>query len=290
MSTEITAVSTQSVSPELYQLSTASVQSVSSVGTDSNVSTVSSGATASVVVSDMMNAEVVALNQGVQNANDAISLSQTAEGSIQVINEQLIRMQELAMQSSGGIYSAAQRAIIDAEYQMMAQEITRIANMTEFNGMKLLDGSLSGEYDGSNLTSKGEIKIHFGPMNDEEEDYYKLSIGSLTAESLEVGADAGNTLLTQESSAMSFDSITNALTTTTNTMAHIGSFQNRLESTVSALEIQSENLFSTSSRIKEEEEEERIKKFIQEQAVTNPAQLMFSQANRVGNLALQYMN
>lgn len=271
---------------------TQSAQSISSSNSQA-VSAISSSS-ASVVVSDMMNADLAAYNQGIKNTNDAASLSQTAEGSMQVINKQLIRMQELAMQSSNGIYSAAQRSIIDAEYQMMAEEITRIANATEFNGRKLLDGSLEGEYDGSNPDSTGEIKIHFGPNNDDEEDSYKLSIGSVTAESLGIGKDngggAGNNLLTQESSANSLESIRNAITKTSDVMAHLGAFQNRLESTSSHLEIQAENLYSSKATIDSKEEEERRKKFIQNQAITNPQSLMFAQANKASYMAYQYMN
>lgn len=96
---------------------------------------------AGLAVRELMRAEIATLNQGVRNANDAISLIQTADGALGVIDEKLIRMKELAAQAATGTYSSDQRLIIDSEYQAMASEITRIAMATDFNGIKLLDGS-----------------------------------------------------------------------------------------------------------------------------------------------------
>ena len=92
-----------------------------------------------------MRADISSLNQGVRNANDGISLIQTADGALGVIDEKLIRMKELAEQAATGTYDSTQRLIIDSEYQQMASEITRIANATDFNGIKLLDGNLSSD-------------------------------------------------------------------------------------------------------------------------------------------------
>jgi flagellin len=95
-------------------------------------------------IRELMRSDIASLNQGVRNANDAISLIQTADGALGVIDEKLIRMKELAEQASTGTYTSDQRMIIDSEYQAMASEITRIANATDFNGIYLLNGNLSG--------------------------------------------------------------------------------------------------------------------------------------------------
>lgn len=87
---------------------------------------------------EMMRADVRTLGQGVRNANDAISMIQVADGALQVIDEKLIRMKELATQAATGTYTADQRAIINDEFQAMKAEIDRIANSTEFNGIKIL--------------------------------------------------------------------------------------------------------------------------------------------------------
>jgi flagellin len=100
---------------------------------------------------------------------------QTAEGAMSVIDEKLIRMKELAEQAATGTYTTAQREIMNSEYQAMAAEIDRIATATDFNGVKLLDGSLEALHSGSGL------KVHFGTGNSSSEDYYYVSIGDMRA-------------------------------------------------------------------------------------------------------------
>ncbi|KUG30091.1 flagellin protein flaa [hydrocarbon metagenome] len=140
---------------------------------------------AGLAVRELMRADITALNQGVRNANDAISLIQTADGALGVIDEKLIRMKELAEQAATGTYTSDQRIIIDSEYQAMASEITRIANATDFNGIYLLNGNLSGAtHNGSGLVSTGKLKVHFGTANDSAEDYYYIQIGCCTASAL----------------------------------------------------------------------------------------------------------
>ena len=129
---------------------------------------------------ELMRADVVALRQGVRNANDAISLLQTADGALGVIDEKLIRMKELAEQAATGTYNSDQRAMINDEFQAMGEEINRIATSTDFNGIYLLDGSRAGGHDGSGMESTGSLKVHFGTGNDAAEDYYYLDIGSAT--------------------------------------------------------------------------------------------------------------
>ncbi len=147
---------------------------------------------AGLAVRELMRADIAVINQGVRNASDAISMIQTAEGAMSVIDEKLIRMKELAEQAATGTYTTAQRLIMDSEYQAMAAEIDRIANATDFNGIKLLDGTLATQHDGSGL------KVHFGTGNESAEDYYFVSIGDMKATSvtgLQVG-DGGGTMST----------------------------------------------------------------------------------------------
>ncbi len=81
-------------------------------------------------------------------------------------------MKELAEQAATGTYDSTQRLMLDSEFQQMAKEIDRIARSTDFNGITLLDGTLSGRHDGSGLVSTGSAKIHFGTANDSAEDYF----------------------------------------------------------------------------------------------------------------------
>ncbi len=145
---------------------------------------------AGLAIRELMRSDIAALQQGARNANDAISLIQTADGALGVIDEKLVRMKELAEQASTGTYDATQRKMIDDEYQAMAAEITRIANATDFNGIHLLDGSLKGQHDGETATPTGALKVHFGTANDAAEDYYFLNINDCTAEALGLGKGA----------------------------------------------------------------------------------------------------
>ena len=148
---------------------------------------------AGLAIRELMRSDIAALNQGVRNANDAISLIQTADGALSVIDEKLIRMKELAEQAATGTYTSDQRLIINSEYQAMASEITRIANATDFNGVYLLNGNLSGTtHDGTGLVSTGQLKVHFGTLNDSAEDYYYIQINSATASALGVGSSAAS--------------------------------------------------------------------------------------------------
>lgn len=142
---------------------------------------------AGLAIRELQRADIAALHQGVRNANDAISMLQVADGALGIIDEKLIRMKELAEQAATGTYDSTQRLMIDSEFQAMASEITRIANATDFNGIHLLDGTLNGLHDGSNLASEGKMKIHFGSGNDSAEDYYYVEISECTSEAFSIG-------------------------------------------------------------------------------------------------------
>ena len=149
---------------------------------------------AGLAVRELMRSDISTLNQGIRNANDAISMIQTADGALQIIDEKLVRMKELAEQAATGTYSSDQRIIINSEFQAMALEIERISKSTDFNGIKLLDGSLAGTHDGSGLNSTGAAKIHFGTGNDSAEDYYYVNIANAGLEGLTLGTTMPSTI------------------------------------------------------------------------------------------------
>ncbi len=95
---------------------------------------------AGLAIRELQRSEIAALHQGVRNANDAISMIQTFDGALGVIDEKLIRMTELAEQAATGTYDSTQRLMIDSEFQAMGEEINRIARATDFNGIKLING------------------------------------------------------------------------------------------------------------------------------------------------------
>ena len=243
-------------------------------------------------IRELMRSDIAALNQGVRNANDGISLIQTADGALGVIDEKLVRMKELAEQAATGTYDSTQRLMIDSEYQQMASEITRIANATDFNGIKLLDGNLSSDtHNGSGLTSTGKLKIHFGTANDSAEDYYYIQIGTATASALGVGnqsdpTTAGHNISTQENAQKALQAINNAIVSKDNIRAHLGALQNRLENTISNLSIQAENLQAAESRISDVDVATEMTNFVRNQILTQSAVSMLGQANSLPQMAL----
>jgi flagellin len=247
---------------------------------------------AGLAIRELMRADIAALNQGVRNANDAISLIQTADGALGVIDEKLIRMKELAEQAATGTYDSTQRLMIESEYQAMASEITRIANATDFNGIHLLNGNLSGTtHNGSGLVSEGKLKIHFGTQNDSAEDYYYVNIGNATASALGVGnsADSGMqayTVSTQTAAQNALIGLQAAVVSKDQIRASLGAMQNRLENTISNLTIQAENLQSAESRISDVDVAAEMTQFVRNQILTQSAVAMLSQANSMPKLAL----
>ena len=246
---------------------------------------------AGLAIRELMRADIAALNQGVRNANDGISLIQTADGALGVIDEKLVRMKELAEQAATGTYDSTQRLIIDSEYQQMASEITRIANATDFNGIKLLDGSLSGTHDGEGMKSTGSLKIHFGTGNDSAEDYYYINIGNSTASALGLGnannGGAGHDISTQANAQRALDAINAAIVSKDNIRAHLGAMQNRLENTITNLEIQAENLQAAESQISDVDVAMEMTNFTRNQILTQSAVAMLGQANSLPQMALQ---
>ncbi|WP_029893663.1 flagellin [Desulfohalovibrio reitneri] len=249
---------------------------------------------AGLAVRELMRADISSLNQGVRNAQDAVSMIQTADGALQIIDEKLIRMKELATQASTGTYNSDQRLIIDSEYQAMASEITRIASATDFNGIYLLNGNLSGDFSGAGLASTGQMKVHFGAGNDSAEDYYYVSIGDSTASALGVGLAAGTdaagaSISTQELAQGSLEALNDAIISKDKIRANLGSLQNRLENTITNLQVQAENLQASESRISDVDVATEMTEFVRQQILSQSATAMLSQANSLPRLATQLL-
>jgi len=261
---------------------------------------------AGLAIRELMRSDIQSLQQGIRNANDGISLIQTADGALQVVDEKLIRMKELAMQASTGTYNSDQRQVIDSEYQAMASEITRISNATDFNGIYLLNGNLAGNsesaHDGTGLVSTGPLKVHFGTGNDSTEDYYYITIAGSTADVLGVGQEAalkgtstdsweernaGKTISTQALAQAALGALDQAIISKDKIRASLGSTQNRLENTITNLTIQSENVQASESRISDVDVATEMTEFVRQQILTQSAVAMLSQANSLPKMAMQ---
>ena len=253
---------------------------------------------AGLAIRELQRADIATLHQGARNANDAISMIQTADGALGIIDEKLTRMKELAEQAATGTYDSTQRLMIESEYQAMASEITRIANATDFNGIHLLNGTLSSDtHDGSGMTASGKLKVHFGTGNDSAEDYYYITIGSTTASALGVGNQAydtatntlraGGTVSTQQAAQQSLEAITKAIVSKDTIRAHLGAVQNRLENTITNLNTQAENLQAAESRISDVDVATEMTSFVRNQILTQSAVAMLSQANSLPQMAMK---
>jgi len=246
---------------------------------------------AGLAIRELMRSDISTMNQGIRNANDAISMIQTADGALQVIDEKLIRLKELAEQGATGTYNSDQRLMIDSEFQAMASEITRIALSTAFNGVKLLDGTLSAlpdppytnGHDGSGLQPIGRMKVHFGVGNQSTEDYYFISMGSATSNAL-----LGNLhISTQNGAQAALDRIRQGIISKDNIRASLGAVQNRLQNTISNLSIMAENLQAAESRISDVDVAQEMTEFVRNQILTQAAVAMLAQANSLPRLAMQ---
>ena len=248
---------------------------------------------AGLAIRELMRSDIATLNQGVRNANDAISMIQTADGALGVIDEKLIRMKELAEQAATGTYTSAQRVIINSEYQAMASEITRIANATDFNGIYLLNGNLSSStHSGSAMDSSGALRVHFGTGNDSAEDYYNIQIKTATASALGLGSGAksdaaGRAISTQSMAEAALAALDKAIISKDTIRANLGSLQNRLSATVSNLTIQAENVQAAESRVSDVDVATEMTEFTRQQIKTQSAVAMLSQANSLPRMALQ---
>jgi len=282
---------------------------------------------AGLAIREGMRADIAALRQGIRNAQDGISMIQTAEGALAVIDEKLIRMKELAEQAATGTYTREQRLIIHSEFAAMAAEIDRIASSTNFNGINLLNGNVSvagtgGQWsadytwnsDITNWTNSsgweeangivdqetgiitGGIKIHFGPNNRRAQDYYFVRIADSRTESL--FRAAGETtrdgtpqvaLSTQHAAQQALERLTTAIIRKENIRANLGAMQNRLENTITNLSIQAENLQASESRISDVDIANEMTEFVRNQVLTQAAVSMLAQANSLPQLALRLL-
>ena len=259
---------------------------------------------AGLAIRELMRSDIKVLQQGIRNAQDAISMIQTADGALSVIDEKLIRMKELAEQAATGTYTSVQRLMIDSEYQQMASEITRIAKATDFNGIKLLDGTLSSshtnpadwinDHNGSGLDATGPLKVHFGTGNSSAEDYYFIAINSATASALGIGNNstvggAGYTVSTQSAAQAALAALDEAIQSKDKIRAALGALQNRLENTISNLSIQAENLQAAESRISDVDVATEMSEFVRNQIIAQSGVAMLAQANSLPQLALQLL-
>ena len=229
---------------------------------------------AGLAISEKLKAQIRSTGQANRNANDGISMVQTAEGGLDEISNMLTRLRELSIQSASDTVGNTERGFSNMEYQQLKNEIERIANVTEFNGTKLL----KGEGD--------KLDFQIGINNDAFQDRISYDVKMTDAKLSGLGItdiDVGS----KEGAQTSLSTIDNAIETVSGQRAALGAIQNRLISTSNNLQVTNENLNAANSRIRDvdyaEVAAENAKNNILAQAGTS----VLAQANAQGQNALK---
>ncbi len=205
-------------------------------------------------ISEKLRAQVKGLAQASRNAQDAISMIQTAEGGLNEVHAMLQRMRELAVQASNDTLSDADRANINSELQQLLAEVNHIGDSTEFNGKKLLDGSLT-------TTGTGPANFQIGATASDAitVEFKNVKIDT-TANGADTAMDALNTALsnfnatsgqTVANAQALITAVDGAITFVNSVRSTLGAYQNRLEHTIANLGVSHENLSASESRIRD---------------------------------------
>ncbi|WP_017446017.1 flagellin [Gayadomonas joobiniege] len=226
-------------------------------------------------ITDRMTTQIEGLNQAVRNANDAISLTQTAEGAMQEITSSLQRIRQLAIQSQNGINTSSDRAALQKEVSALKTEISRIGTTTEFAGRKLLDGAFSSNFlvganggDGQTINVSLQNSGGYGASG--------LNIGSISVASETNAADA-------------LSAIDSAISSIGAARADLGALQNRFQSTIRNLSNVSENLSAARSQIKDTDFATETAELTRNQILQQASSTILSQANQRPQAALSLL-
>jgi flagellin len=231
---------------------------------------------AGLAISEKLRAQIRGVNQAERNANDGISMIQTAEGGLNESSNILVRLRELAVQSASDTVGDSERKFTDLEYQNLKQEMERISLSTEFNGKKLLNGS--GEH----------YDFQVGINNNDFEDRIKYDAArtNSTLDALGIGELA---VSSKQGSQASLAAIDGAIQNVSGQRAELGAVQNRLTSTISNLQTSSENLSAANSRIRDTDFAAESAKNAKMNILTNAGTSVLAQANAQGQSALKLL-
>jgi flagellin len=223
-------------------------------------------------ISSKLSSDTRGLKQASRNTNDAISVIQTAEGAMNEVNGLLTRMRELAVQSAnGGTMTSSERGYIDQEFQLLESEINRIVNVTEFNGQKLIDGTMSTGVD-----------FQVG-MNNTTDDRIQLTVADSDSTALGLNDDV---LTSQTGAQNAIDALDTAIQSVATSRGTLGTTQNRLTVTLSNLSNMHENLSAANSRIKDVDVAEESASMTRNQILQQAGTAVLAQANSLPQSAL----
>src|SRR5690606_12853411 len=223
---------------------------------------------AGLAISQRMTTQVRGMDQAARNANDGISLAQTAEGALQEISSNLQRIRELAVRAANGANSNEDKQALQKEVQQLKDEITGVVDNTKFNGKQLLNasGTISIQV-GANATDDDKIDI---TLND-----ISSALSGITASAFSVSGMAAGSGATQ------LDDLDEALQSVNEARADLGAIQNRFSSAIANLQVSSENMAASRSRIQDADYAKETAELTRNQILTQAGTAMLSQAKSV---------
>lgn len=232
---------------------------------------------AGLAISENLKAQIRGMRQAKRNASDAISMLQVAEGGMNEISNIIIRLRELSVQSASDTIGTTERGFMDVEFQNLKEEIDRISKSTEFNGIKLLDGT------------GGKLEFQVGIKNDPVLDrlHYDGATSDATLAALGLVAD---TVSNKEGAQGALKRLDDALVQVNGVRANFGALQNRLQSTTNNLEISDENLSAANSRIRDVDVAQETADLTKNNILVQSSTSVLSQANQAPNIALKLLN
>jgi flagellin len=229
---------------------------------------------AGLAISERLRSQVRSMEQAKRNANDGISLVQTAEGALNEVSSILTRLRELAIQAANGSVSSQDKNTLNQEFTSLVSEINRIGSSTEFNGVKLLDGSSSS------------VSFQVGAGTNTAIDTLSVSLSAalsttLSLNSLDIGSGG--------STSTAITNIDTAINTISSLRGTLGAIQNRLGSTINNLAITVENLSAAESRIRDVDVAYGTSQLTRNSILQQSSIAVLSQANALPQSALRLL-
>ncbi len=239
---------------------------------------------AGLAISEKLRSDIRAIGQAVRNSNDGISIINTAEGALSQQAAMLTRMRELAAQAATGSVGSTERQTIQREFGALRDEIDRISAVTEFNGQKLVDGSL-----GSSVASASQVVIQIG-FKATADDRINLNTQVDMTAMTSTGLAIQNLSVTAAAEALTaLSSINSAISKVTDARGRLGAVQNRFAYTIANLQVSSENLQAAESQIRESDYAAEISTFTRNQILVQASTAILAQANLVPQTVLQLL-
>lgn len=229
---------------------------------------------AGLAISEKLKANIRGTQQASRNAGDGISMIQTAEGGLNEVSNVLIRLRELSVQAASDTIGDQERKFADLEFQNLTQEVERIATSTQFNGKDLL----SGQGD--------SMDFQIGIMNDPKNDRLSYRPQDSSARIADLGI-GGLGVITKGDAQENLEKIDMAINNVNGNRASLGALQNRLQSTISNLEVRTENLSAANSRIRDTDVAAESAELAKANILSASSTSVLAQANSSGSGALK---